>query len=252
MPNPESKRILVAGGTRGLGAAISRNLARSGAAVLASYVRNEEAALEFAASAQVAHLPITIHRSDLTSKAGLDSLLEAVAGWLGGSKLDGLVFCAATGVHKPVDQLAERQFDWTFALNVRAFLTVVNRLLPLFAATASIVPVSSLGAHRAAPTYALVGASKAALESLARHFALELGACGVRVNVLCPGTMDTEVWKVIPGAEERLAAARAKSSFGRLVTLDEVADVAAFLCSDASRGMTGSTVVVDCGECLPL
>ncbi|MBI1178648.1 SDR family oxidoreductase [bacterium] len=250
--NLASKHILVAGGTRGLGAAISRELARAGASVLANYVRNEEAAQKFLSDCRAASLPVEGARADLTSKGGLDSLTESLRTWLDGTSLDGLVFCAATGVHKPVDQLTDRHFDWTFALNVRALLALVNRLLPLFSDHVSVVPVSSLGARLVSPAYSLVGASKGALESLSRHLALELGSRGVRVNILCPGTIETDAWKVLPDAEERLATARQRSFLGRLVTLDEVAHVAAFLCSDASSGMSGATVVVDGGESLPM
>lgn len=250
MPELNSKRILVVGGTRGLGAAISTQLARQGACVFANYVRNEEAARQFLDAAHVAGLPVTTHRADVAARPGVESLFEALQGWLGGQPLDAFVFCAATGIHRTVEQLTERHFDWTFALNVRAFLMVVNRLLPLFASPATIVPVSSLGAHRAVPTYALVGASKGALESLARHLAVEFGGRGLRVNILCPGTIQTDVWQVLPNANERLAAAAAKTCRQRLVTLEEVASVAAFLCSDASGGMTGATVVVDGGESL--
>jgi len=250
--NLSSKRVLVAGGTRGLGAAISMQIARLGASVLANYVRNEEAARDFLSACRFASLPVETLRADLASTAGMDTLITALKQWLRGEPLDGLVFCAATGIHKPVSQLTERHFDWTFALNVRSFLALMNRLLPLCANSAAIIPISSLGARRVAASYAVVGASKAALESLARHFALELGVRGIRVNILCPGTIETDVWKGLPDAAERLASARSRSCFKRLVTLDEVASVAAFLCSDAARGMTGSTVVVDGGESLPM
>jgi len=246
------KRILVTGGTRGLGRAISLKLAGAGASVLANYVRNEPAAQELIELARTQHGDLQTCRADLTGRTGMEHLLETVRAWCGMSRLDSLVHCAATGVHRPVADLTSRHFDWTFTLNVRAFLELTTRLLPLFAAPASVVAVSSLGAERAAATYSLVGASKAAVESLARHMALELGPRGIRTNILCPGTVETEAWQALPHREERLADARRRSPLGRLVSQDEVACCALFLCSDASSGVNGSTLVVDGGEHLPL
>ena len=97
------------------------------------------------------------------------------------------------------------------------------------------------------PQYALVGASKGALEAMLRHMAVELAPRGIRVNAIAPGTVQTDVWKVLPDSERRLADAARKSPLGRLTALEEVARVAQFLCSDAASGIVGQTFVVDCG-----
>ncbi len=246
------KRILVTGGTRGIGRAISLKLAEAGASVLANYVRNEPAAQELLERARGAHGDVQVCRADLTGKAGMDHLLETVRSWCGSSRLDGMVHCAATGVHRPMGELTARHFDWTLTLNTRAFLELTTRLLPLFATPASVVAISSLGAERATATYGLVGASKAALEALARYMAVELGPRGIRTNILCPGTVETEAWQALPNRDERLGEARRRSPIGRLVSPDEVACCALFLCSEASSGVNGSTLVVDGGEHLPL
>lgn len=246
------KRVLVTGGTRGIGRAISLKLAQAGASVLANYVRNEPAARELLEIVRAVRGDVQVCRADLAGKTGMNHLLEAVRAWCGTARLDGLVHCAATGVHRPMGELTARHFDWTLTLNTRAFLELTTRLLPLFAAPATVVVISSLGAQRATPTYGLVGASKAALEALARHMALELGPRGIRTNILCAGTVETEAWQALPNREERLAEARRRSPIGRLVTPDEVAGCALFLCSEASSGVNGSTLVVDGGEHLPL
>ena len=85
------------------------------------------------------------------------------------------MFAAATGVHKPLEQLTTRHFDWTFALNVRAFFDLVRRLSPAMPSGSAIVAVSSEGAEHVMPSYTLVGASKGALEALARLAAAEVG-----------------------------------------------------------------------------
>ena len=246
----KDKNVLVTGGTRGIGHAISLQFARAGATVIANYVRGQKAADALLAQAQQENLHLTLCRADLTIAKGLESVEEAVAGLNGG--LHGLVHCAATGVHKPFDELTLRHYDWTFALNVRAFFDLVRRLLPQFTTGAGIVAVSSHGAVRVVPAYSVVGASKGALEALARHLAVELAPRGIRVNILAPGAIATESWTSMPNAQNRLAELTRRTPISRLVTLDEVAQAAQFLCSDAARSIIGHTLVVDGGASLPV
>jgi enoyl-[acyl-carrier protein] reductase III len=115
------------------------------------------------------------------------------------------------------------------------------------ASGSTILAVSSLGARRAVPFYSLVGSSKGALESLVRHLACELASRGVRVNTLCPGSVPTDAWKAVPDGENLIEASAQRSPLGRLITPEEVAWAAQFLCSQASQGIVGHTLVVDGG-----
>lgn len=236
---------LVTGGTRGIGRAVSAHFARAGARVIAGYLRDEAAALELRSLAQQHDLPIVLCRSDLTNTQGLAHVVETVRS--AGGRLAGLVHCAATGTHRPVESLTGRHLDWTMALNVRALLELVTALLPEFETPASLLAVSSMGAVRALPNYTAVAASKGALEALVRHMALELAPRGIRANVLRPGAIDTDAWKSIPEAKERLADAARRSPLGRLATVDEVALCARFLCSRAASAINGQTLTVDGG-----
>jgi enoyl-[acyl-carrier protein] reductase III len=253
MNNPfslQDRNVLVTGGTRGIGQAISLQFARAGATVVANYVRGQTTAEALLAQAQKEHLRITVCRADLTAPRGLNDLEEAIAG-LGGD-LHSLVHCAATGIHKAFEELTLRHYDWTFALNVRAFFDLVKRLLPRFAADASIVAISSQGAARAVPAYSVVGASKGALEALARHLAVELAPRGIRVNILAPGAIATEAWAAIPDGKDRLAELTRRTPIGRLSTPEDVALAAQFLCSDAACAVIGHTLVVDGGASIPI
>jgi enoyl-[acyl-carrier protein] reductase III len=240
-----NKTILVAGGTRGIGYAISLRFARAGATVIANYLRNEETAGQLKAIATEEHLAISFCRADLTSDRGLeqiDHLLQERC-----SHLSGLVYCAATGIHRPVEELTERHFDWIFNLNVRALFKLTKLLTPRFSHGSSIVAVSSWGALRALPYYSLVGSSKGALEALARHLAVELAPRGIRVNILTAGAVLTDAWKAMPNSEARIAETIRRTPAGRLVTAEEVAYGAQFLCSEAATGIIGHTLVLDGG-----
>ena len=237
--------FVVTGGTRGIGRAISERFARSGAHIIANYVRNEKAAQELQASAAQEGLPLTICRADLTTADGL-ARIETQVGQ-SGTPLGGIVYCAATGTHRAVESLTGKHLDWTFALNVRALFELVTRLLSQFDRQGCILAVSSLGATHALPQYTAIGASKGALEALIRHLAVELAPRGIRANTLTPGAVATEAWRAIPEGEARLAAAAQRTPSGRLVTADELALCAQFLCSRAAAGVNGQALIVDGG-----
>jgi len=237
--------VLVVGGTRGIGRAITLRFARAGASVIANYVRDQKAAEDLKASAEQEGLRVLLCRADATTPRGLDEIEKSVQEC--NEPLRGLIYCAATGVHREIPELTTRHFDFTFALNVRGFFELTKALLKRFADGATILAVSSMGAQRALPYYSLVGSSKGALEALARHLAVELRPRGIRVNILVPGTVATDVWKTLPDAEKRIAAATARTPAQRLVTAEEVAWAAQFLCSSASAGIVGHTLIVDGG-----
>ena len=237
--------FVVTGGTRGIGRAISERFARSGAQVIANYVRNEKAAQDLQSSAAREGLPITLCRADLTLAEGLTKVATQVEQT--GTSVAGIVHCAATGTHRTVESLTGRHLDWTFALNVRALFELVTRLLNAFDRQGCILGVSSLGATHALPQYTAIGASKGALEALIRHLAAELAPRGIRANVLTPGAVATEAWRAIPDGEARLAAAAQRSPSGRLVSAEELALCAQFLCSPAAAGVNGQSLIVDGG-----
>jgi enoyl-[acyl-carrier protein] reductase III len=238
----DGKTILVTGGTRGIGNAIVRVLIHGGASVIVNFVREQKRA--DALLSEFGEKNLTLIRADLTRDKGMKTLVAA----LDSITLDGLIHCAATGVHAPVKDLNMKHWDWTMNLNVRAFFDLIVRLQHQLAHGASVVALSSEGAVRAVPNYTLVGASKGALESLCRHLALDMCDKGVRFNILSPGSVLTDSWKVFDDWEERIEKVKSKIPGNELVALEEIASVALFLCSDASKGINGHSLVVDRGE----
>jgi len=246
----KGRTVLVTGGTRGIGRAISLRLARAGATVVANYARNDEAAaaLQAAAASEAPGVAVEVLRADLTLPKGLSAVLERMTQADNG--IVSLVHCAATGVHRPLDELTTRHLDWTMTLNVRSFFELLKGLAPVLAEGSAVVALSSAGAVRAVPSYGAVGMSKGALEALARHAAAELAPRGIRVNILVPGSVETEAWAALPDKEGRLGDTKRRTPLGRLVSLEEVAQAAHFLVSPASGGVVGHRLVVDGGHAI--
>jgi enoyl-[acyl-carrier protein] reductase III len=133
-------------------------------------------------------------------------------------------------------------------INAGTLLPLAQRSVPLMPSTGGkIIAVSSLGAVRAIPNYTAVGASKAALESLVRHLALELAPRSINVNAISAGIVDTEALKHFPNRSEMIESTSARTPAGRLTLPEDVADAVIFLVSPLARMIHGHTLVVDGG-----
>jgi enoyl-[acyl-carrier protein] reductase III len=232
--------VLVTGGSRGIGKAIALHFAGLGASRVAiGYLRSDAAAEATAEELAALGAEPTLIRGNVSS----DRVLEEVA-LLG--PLDVLVHNAATGVIRPALETEDKHWDWTLTANTRALLALTRVTAPQMRPGASIVGISSLGAHRVLENYSLVGTSKAALEALIRYLAVELAPRGIRVNAVSGGVVDTGALDHFPNREEMLRAGKANPA-GRLVRPEDIADAVAFLCSPAAEMIRGQTLVVDGG-----
>lgn len=237
---------LVTGASRGIGRAIALELARAGARVALNYLRNRTAAEETAAALRAVGPEPLLLRANVGEEDHQERMFAELREQFGA--LDILVSNAASGVLKPAGEITAKHFDWTLNSNARAFLGLVQRALPLMEGRRGrVVAISSLGSVRALPYYTAVGSSKAALEALVRHLALEYGPRGLRINCVSPGVVETDALKHFPNREQMLEFNRRQTPAGRLVRPEDVARVVLWLASDAAEMIHGQTIVVDGG-----
>jgi enoyl-[acyl-carrier protein] reductase III len=240
------KHILVTGGTRGLGRSIALQLGRAGADVHAGYFHNDAAADRFQAELIKESLQGCVIKANLMTATGIQGYYDHIHARTG--KLDCLIYNAATGTHRPLSELTQRQLSIVWQVNVGAFLDLSVKLLPLMPRGGRIIAISSEGAHKAVDFYGAVGASKGALEALSRQMAAEWAQSGINVNVIAPGMLATDAISALPEAERRMQQECKASPLKRLVSLEEVAYLAHFLCSPAASGIIGQTIAVDGGK----
>lgn len=241
----QGKTALITGGSRGIGRAIAIRLAENGVDVVVNYVRHKKDARETADEVEKLGRKCLLVKANVANGDDVREMFEIITKEFG--HLDILVSNAASGVLKPALELTERHWNWAMDINARALLTLVQQGLPLMSRGSRIMAVSSLGSVRAIENYTTVGASKAALESLVRHLAVELGSRGINVNTISAGAVDTDALKHFPNRDEILKAATERTPLGRLTTPQDVADIALFLCSDLSAMIQGQVITVDGG-----
>ena len=165
-------------------------------------------------------------------------------------RLDIVVSNAASGVLKPALEMTLKHWRWCLETNALALNLLAQRAVPLMRDGASIIAISSLGASRAMPDYGFIGASKAALESLVRTLAQELGPRRIRVNAVSAGVVDTDALRYFPNREELLANFARRTPAGPVLTPQDVAGAVYLLCLPEAAMITGHTLVVDGGFCI--
>jgi len=249
----QNKTALVTGASRGIGRATAAALADAGARVLVHYGRSKEDAESLVHGIRAKGGRAEAIQADLGTSDGATSLAKEIRAVVG-ERLDVLVSNAGVSKSATLKDHTMEDFENRFATNVRSPFFLVQQLLPILGQGSNIILVSSLAArtvvgkpdldNRSILAYA---ASKGAIETLVKNWAAILGPQGIRVNAVAPGVIATDMSNF------------AKTEAGREVTLgmqalkrigqpEDVADVVAFLASDAARWITGASIPVDGGS----
>jgi enoyl-[acyl-carrier protein] reductase III len=247
----EGRIAVVTGAGRGIGRAIALRLAAAGADVVINYYVNREAAEKTMAEVVAHGVRGHLVQADMKDPAQIRLLFDEVGARFGG--LDILVSNAASGVFRPARELTAKHWDWMMNTHPRAFLLCAQAALPLMQGRRGrIVAVSSIGSQRTIPQYAGMGASKGALEALARYLAVEYGPLGVAVNAVSGGAVATDSWRQLAEVDTIMEDIRRRTPAGRIANPEDIAEVVLFLCGPESDMIRGQVVVVDGGYSLTL
>lgn len=194
-------------------------------------------------------LGIDLVNCNVEDDGALAALVTHAADQLG--QIDFLIHSIAWApledLHGRVIDSSSTGFARAMEVSCHSFATLAKWVAPHMRSGGSMITMTYLGADEAVPHYGLMGPVKAALESLVRYMALELGPQGIRVHAVSPGPIPTRAASGIECFDALMAQAVAKAPLQRLVTLDEIAQLCVFLCAGASSGMTGQTLYVDAG-----
>ena len=242
----------ITGAGSGIGRGVAAALAASGARVVANDVDAEGLAetlelVSAAGSEGIASLGDVRRREDV--RRIVDDALSVFGG------LDVMVANAAVGIYADLAEMSDEDLDRVLDVNLKGALTSAQLAIPALRARGggSIVFVTSVQAYATLRGCVAYGAAKAGLVAATRALAVELGADGIRVNAVAPGTIDTPMLARdlermnTADVEGFLDRVRGANALGRIGTVEEIGDVVAFLVSDAARYVTGATIVADGG-----
>lgn len=244
MSRYDGKRVVITGGTSGIGLAAAKLLVNDGARVLVT--GRTKARLDLA-SEQLGPKAIVV-KSDASSLYDIDALAARVKSEL--NTLDALLICSGQTRFVPFDSVTEETYDDLFAVNTKGSYFTVQKLAPLMNKGSAVVFTTAIANVLGNPMISVYSATKAALRSMVRSLARELLPRGVRVNAVSPGPIDTGI---LESAMPREAAARTKQQMSesnpmqRFGDPEEVAKALVFLAFEATY-TTGAELAVDGGR----
>ncbi len=242
----QGKTALVTGASTGIGLAIAQAFIDAGAHVFITGRRQEQ----LNAAAQKLGPNATAIQGDVAQLDQLDRIYDTITA--SGRQLDVLVANAGGGSFLPLGQITEAHYDDTFDSNVKGTLFTVQKALPLLRNGASIILTASNATVVGTPAFSVYSASKAAIRSFARTWALDLKDRAIRVNAVSPGaTLTPGLLDLAPDEAQAQAMFDSITStipLGRLAQPREIADAFVFLASDRSSFITGTELFVDGGQ----
>ncbi|MEU8687769.1 SDR family oxidoreductase [Streptomyces sp. NPDC048665] len=237
------KKVLVTGGSRGIGAAAARRLAREGADVAVTYVHGKEAAEEVVRAVEAHGQRAVALRADAADAQEAAGAVHRAAEALGG--LDVLVNNAALGLMQPLEDMSLDDVDRLIAVNIRGVFLASQAAAALMAPGGRIITVGScITARVPGPGATLYAMSKSAVVGLTKALARELSGRGITAHVVHPGPIDTDM---NPADGPSASGQAAMTALGRYGTAEEVASAIAYLARPEAMYMTGTELSVDGG-----
>ncbi|QEL15072.1 SDR family oxidoreductase [Limnoglobus roseus] len=239
----KGKRALVTGGSRGIGAAVVKRLAKEGADVALTYVSKPDDAARVAEAAKALGVRAIAVQADAADADAVVKAVERAAKEFGG--LDILVNNAGVATMAPIDSFSLKDFDRTFAVNVRAVFVATQAAVKHMKEGGRVINIGSCNAERMPfPGGSVYAMSKSALQGLVQGLARDLGPRGITVNNVQPGPVDTDM---NPAEGDFAASLKALMALPRYGHVDEIAAMVAYLAGPETGFVTGASLTIDGG-----
>jgi 3-oxoacyl-[acyl-carrier protein] reductase len=246
--NLKGRRALVTGGSRGIGAAAARLLARAGADVAIGYRSRQADADVLVKELRGMGVKAAAHASDISTRAGAESLVNAAVAALGGVDL----FVANAGIWNPnevgIADMSEEQWSTTMRENLDSVFFTTRAVARVITDGGRIVLISSTAGQRGESFHSDYGATKGAIISFTKSLTVELARRDVTVNSVAPGWVETEM--IVEPMKDGRARVTSTIPLGRIASADDIAGPIVFLCSSLARHVTGEILNVNGGSVL--
>jgi enoyl-[acyl-carrier protein] reductase III len=239
------KVALITGGARGIGRACALKLANAGTDIAIAYYNSSDEASKLVEEIKGLGRDAIAIQVNVADHQSVKEMFAAFKQHF--NKLDFLISNAASGVLKPALKMTTKHWRWCMETNALALNHLVSEAKSLMSNGGRVIALSSLGASRAIPNYAFIGASKAALEALVRSLSLEMAELGVTVNTVSAGVVDTDALKYFPNREQLLDEYQAHALSDRPLVPADVANTVYLLCLPEAEMIRGHTLFVDAG-----
>ena len=250
-----SKIALITGGNRGLGKNMALAVAKKGLDVIITYNANQQAADEVVAEIKSMGQNAAAFQLDTSDISNFAAFVSTISAYLleetGSSKIDYLVNNAGTALYAPVSDTTPEQMDGIFNIHFKGVFFLTQQLLPLINDGGGIVNISSGLTRIAMPGSSVYGSMKAAVETLTRYLAKELGSRKIRANVIAPGAIATDFGGGrVRDNEDINAQIASVTALGRVGLPDDIGGVVAFLCSDEAFWINAQRIEVSGGQAI--